>query len=81
MASDGLRTIALAYRDFPADTPEEVWDHENVVVNKLTCICITGIEDPVRPEVGALIITFDDTNFLIHILHRYLFIKDDHPFH
>jgi len=51
MASDGLRTIALAYRDFPADTPPESWDYENVVVNKLTCICIAGIEDPVRPEV------------------------------
>ena len=54
MASDGLRTIALAYRDFSSDTPLETWEHESIVVNKLTCVCIAGIEDPVRPEVHKL---------------------------
>ena len=50
MAGNGLRTIALAYRDFPADSPPD-WEQENGVVSNLTCIGITGIEDPVRPEV------------------------------
>ncbi|XP_076814824.1 plasma membrane calcium-transporting ATPase 2-like isoform X2 [Clavelina lepadiformis] len=50
MASNGLRTIAMGYRDFPADSPPD-WDQENSVVSNLTCISITGIEDPVRPEV------------------------------
>ncbi|XP_078488037.1 plasma membrane calcium-transporting ATPase 2 isoform X2 [Ciona intestinalis] len=55
MASNGLRTIALGYRDFPADSPPN-WEQENTVVSNLTCIGITGIEDPVRPEVPDAII-------------------------
>nr|CAB3224470.1 plasma membrane calcium-transporting ATPase 3 [Phallusia mammillata] len=50
MASNGLRTIGLAYRDFPADSPPD-WEQEGTVVSNLTCIGIAGIEDPVRPEV------------------------------
>lgn len=52
MACDGLRTICVAYRDFPS-SPEPDWDNENDILNDLTCICVVGIEDPVRPEVGA----------------------------
>nr|BCY27130.1 plasma membrane Ca++ ATPase isoform a [Phallusia philippinensis] len=54
MASNGLRTIGLAYRDFPADSPPD-WEQENTVVSNLTCIGIAGIEDPVRPEVPEAI--------------------------
>ncbi|XP_066553941.1 plasma membrane calcium-transporting ATPase 2 isoform X7 [Amia ocellicauda] len=50
MASDGLRTICIAYRDFPGN-PEPQWDNENDIVADLTAICVVGIEDPVRPEV------------------------------
>ncbi|KAF7208049.1 plasma membrane calcium-transporting ATPase 2 isoform X9 [Nothobranchius furzeri] len=50
MACDGLRTICVAYRDFPRN-PEPNWDDENNILNDLTAICIVGIEDPVRPEV------------------------------
>jgi len=32
-------------------TSEPNWDMEDEVVCDLTCICIVGIEDPVRPEV------------------------------
>lgn len=50
MASHGLRTLCLAYRDIPED--EEVdWEEENNVVCNLNCLVIVGIEDPVRPEV------------------------------
>lgn len=63
MACDGLRTISIAYRDFvrgtkpninevhlgPNDEPN--WEDEANTVNNLTCICVVGIEDPVRPEV------------------------------
>ncbi|TMS39298.1 hypothetical protein L596_005846 [Steinernema carpocapsae] len=64
MASDGLRTIALAYKDYvPGNAQEnqinfagEVdWDNEDAVVNDLTAICIVGIQDPVRPEVPEAI--------------------------
>ncbi|XP_052425947.1 plasma membrane calcium-transporting ATPase 3 isoform X4 [Carassius gibelio] len=48
MACDGLRTICVAMRDF---TTEPDWDNEADILNDLTCICVVGIEDPVRPEV------------------------------
>ncbi|XP_036725237.1 plasma membrane calcium-transporting ATPase 2 isoform X1 [Balaenoptera musculus] len=54
MACDGLRTICVAYRDLPS-SPEPDWDNENDILNELTCICVVGIEDPVRPEVPEAI--------------------------
>ncbi|XP_073968178.1 plasma membrane calcium-transporting ATPase 3 isoform X5 [Bombus fervidus] len=60
MACDGLRTICVAYRDFVPGKAEinqvhidndPNWEDEENVVNNLTCLCIVGIEDPVRPEV------------------------------
>uniref|UniRef100_A0A671T2G0 Calcium-transporting ATPase n=1 Tax=Sinocyclocheilus anshuiensis TaxID=1608454 RepID=A0A671T2G0_9TELE len=51
MASEGLRTICLAYRDFLVSDGEPVWDNEADILTGLTCICVVGIEDPVRPEV------------------------------
>ncbi|XP_069592053.1 plasma membrane calcium-transporting ATPase 2 isoform X3 [Ranitomeya imitator] len=54
MASDGLRTICIAYRDF-SQSPEPDWDSENDIVTDLTCIAVVGIEDPVRPEVPEAI--------------------------
>ncbi|XP_072847531.1 plasma membrane calcium-transporting ATPase 3 isoform X4 [Pogona vitticeps] len=54
MACDGLRTICIAYRDFPAGKEPE-WDNENEIVIDLTCISVVGIEDPVRPEVPEAI--------------------------
>ncbi|XP_017869269.1 PREDICTED: plasma membrane calcium-transporting ATPase 3 isoform X2 [Drosophila arizonae] len=60
MACDGLRTISIAYRDFVPgkaainevhiDT-EPNWDDEENIMSNLTCLCVVGIEDPVRPEV------------------------------
>lgn len=49
MASNGLRTLCVAYRDFKNQEPD--WENEQEVVKNLTCICLVGIEDPVRPEV------------------------------
>ncbi|XP_034541596.1 plasma membrane calcium-transporting ATPase 1-like isoform X2 [Notolabrus celidotus] len=51
MASEGLRTICLAYRDFPIADGEPDWDNEAHILSGLTCISVVGIEDPVRPEV------------------------------
>ncbi|XP_076683630.1 plasma membrane calcium-transporting ATPase 3 isoform X7 [Andrena cerasifolii] len=60
MACDGLRTISIAYRDFVPGKAEinqvhsdnePNWEDEENIVNNLTCLCIVGIEDPVRPEV------------------------------
>ncbi|CAN0040176.1 unnamed protein product [Lampetra planeri] len=56
MACDGLRTICLAYRDFPAGSSGEPdWEDEANIVTDLTCITVVGIEDPVRPEVPEAI--------------------------
>ncbi|KAL7986037.1 hypothetical protein Chor_011203, partial [Crotalus horridus] len=54
MACDGLRTICVGFRDFPND-PEPDWDNENDILTDLTCICVVGIEDPVRAEVPEAI--------------------------
>lgn len=61
MASNGLRTITLAYRDFVPNNAninemligdrEPNWADETTIVANLTCVCVVGIEDPVRPEV------------------------------
>ena len=60
MACDGLRTISIAYRDFVPGKAEinqvhidnePNWEDEENIVTNLTCICVVGIEDPVRPEV------------------------------
>ncbi|KAK6747709.1 hypothetical protein RB195_000730 [Necator americanus] len=66
MASDGLRTIGLAYKDMvPAGSKTEEneveytgeidWDDEETIRNGMTAIAIMGIQDPVRPEVPAAI--------------------------
>ncbi|XP_065083004.1 plasma membrane calcium-transporting ATPase 2 isoform X2 [Ochlerotatus camptorhynchus] len=60
MACDGLRTICLAFRDFVPGKAEinqvhcdgePNWEDEENIVSNLTCLCVVGIEDPVRPEV------------------------------
>jgi hypothetical protein len=60
MACDGLRTISVAFRDFVPGKAEinqvhcdgePNWEDEDNIVNNLTCLCVVGIEDPVRPEV------------------------------
>lgn len=48
MASSGLRTICIAYADFPK--ADERWA-EAPPEHELTCIALVGIKDPVRPEV------------------------------
>uniref|UniRef100_A0A1I8HC96 Calcium-transporting ATPase n=1 Tax=Macrostomum lignano TaxID=282301 RepID=A0A1I8HC96_9PLAT len=55
MAGDGLRTIAVAYKEFGPRDKLPDWDAEDQVVSRLTCIGILGIEDPVRPEVPLAI--------------------------
>uniref|UniRef100_A0A915Q3G6 Calcium-transporting ATPase n=1 Tax=Setaria digitata TaxID=48799 RepID=A0A915Q3G6_9BILA len=66
MASDGLRTIGIAYKDYVPrgeqaaenDTIYEGeidWEDEEIVRMEMTVIAIIGIQDPVRPEVPAAI--------------------------
>ncbi|VDM67842.1 unnamed protein product [Strongylus vulgaris] len=64
MASDGLRTIGLAYKDMvpmgfkKEDNQVEYigeidWEDEETIRNGMTAIAIMGIQDPVRPEVST----------------------------
>ncbi|XP_028966499.1 plasma membrane calcium-transporting ATPase 2 [Galendromus occidentalis] len=67
MASNGLRTIGLSYKDYIPEsvertdssqilfTEEPNWDDEDDIVSGLTAVAIFGIEDPVRPEVPEAI--------------------------
>lgn len=68
MASDGLRTICVAYRDFKQKTQEIDWDDETNVVNNLTCICLVGIEDPVRPEVPEAIKKCQESGVVVRMV-------------
>ncbi|XP_012865845.1 PREDICTED: plasma membrane calcium-transporting ATPase 2 isoform X4 [Dipodomys ordii] len=69
MACDGLRTICVAYRDFPS-SPEPDWDNESDILSDLTCICVVGIEDPVpeairkcqRAGITVRMVTGDNIN-------------------
>jgi Ca2+ transporting ATPase len=49
MAMEGLRTICVAYRDFTS--PDTDWEDDAAILTDMTCICLVGIEDPVRAEV------------------------------
>ncbi|RLN95016.1 hypothetical protein BBJ28_00021312 [Nothophytophthora sp. Chile5] len=54
-ASNGYRTLCLAYRDLSVPAQElNNWADEDVETD-LTCVAIVGIEDPVRPEVPGAI--------------------------
>uniref|UniRef100_A0A183CCV9 Calcium-transporting ATPase n=1 Tax=Globodera pallida TaxID=36090 RepID=A0A183CCV9_GLOPA len=65
MASDGLRTIGLAYKDyvpvngepneFPLDGVDVNWDDEESLREGMTAVAVLGIQDPVRPEVPEAI--------------------------
>ncbi|ROT70122.1 calcium-translocating P-type ATPase, PMCA-type, partial [Penaeus vannamei] len=65
LASEGLRTIGLAYKDFVPYHAElsqvEIgssppnWDDMDENVTNLTLLAILGVEDPVRPEVPEAI--------------------------
>ena len=47
----GLRTLALAYRDFEEYSEEEFGTLESAPENELTLLGIVGIKDPVRKQV------------------------------
>eukprot|EP01114_Cavostelium_apophysatum_P015310 TRINITY_DN413_c0_g1_i3.p1 TRINITY_DN413_c0_g1~~TRINITY_DN413_c0_g1_i3.p1 ORF type:complete len:1090 (+),score=320.14 TRINITY_DN413_c0_g1_i3:237-3506(+) len=52
-ASEGYRTLCLAYLDLPngSQVPEEDKEQNGPLDKDLTLIALVGIEDPIRPEV------------------------------
>lgn len=80
LACSGLRTICLAYCDFVFKqieknqiiiTEEIDWDEEEEeekVVTNLTCLCVVGIEDPVRNEVPDAIKTCQEAGITVRMV-------------
>jgi magnesium-transporting ATPase (P-type) len=50
---------------------EPNWDDEAEITSQLVCLCIVGIEDPVRPEV-------ENTGILIENETMYVKMKPTH---
>nr|XP_018902399.1 PREDICTED: plasma membrane calcium-transporting ATPase 2-like [Bemisia tabaci] len=66
MANDGLRTIAIAYRDFR--DKYECWEDEKEVVKDMILLCILGIEDPIRPEAPVAIRQCQEAGVTVRML-------------
>eukprot|EP00736_Rhodelphis_marinus_P009795 Rmarinus@m.10054 len=67
MASQGLRTLCLAYKDFPEDGGA-AWSEADNVEQDLTCIAIVGINDPVRPEVPAAVLSCQKAGITVRMV-------------
>ncbi|CAP24273.1 LOW QUALITY PROTEIN: Protein CBR-MCA-3 [Caenorhabditis briggsae] len=79
MASDGLRTICVAYKDYVpaakktsdnqiAYSSEPDWENEESIVGDMTAIAILGIQDPVRPEVPAAITRCQEAGITVRMV-------------
>ena len=64
-ADEGLRTIAVAYRDY--DTTPDM-DDEAGVEQGLTLVALLGLEDPVRPEVPAAVQTCKGAGIVVRMV-------------
>ena len=53
LSSQGLRTLCLAYNDY--DSAQGDWSDHDALDSRLTLMALTGIEDPVRPEVPVAV--------------------------
>jgi Ca2+ transporting ATPase len=67
MRSIDLRTICLAYKDFSSSSLPD-WNDETSIVDQLTCICIFGIGDPVRPEVPCAIAMCQNAGITVRLI-------------
>uniref|UniRef100_A0A0N4Z4H1 Calcium-transporting ATPase n=1 Tax=Parastrongyloides trichosuri TaxID=131310 RepID=A0A0N4Z4H1_PARTI len=77
MASDGLRTICVAYKDYSRQPMEENvfsfdgdidWDNESAIIDNLTLVAIVGIQDPVRPEVPDAITKCQNSGITVRMV-------------
>ena len=69
MAADGLRVLAVAFRDLPASVPREQFEDQLVLAG------LVGLLDPPRPEVPAAIRNCHDAGI------RVVMVTGDHPRH
>lgn len=89
MASEGLRTICVAYKDYAPNTMSEKeenvayfdqeepdWDNENEIISNMTCLCLVGIEDPVRPEVPEAIRKCQKSGVVVRMVRIFFFFSN-----
>ncbi len=67
MAERGLRVLALAWRELPADAPREGWESALVLAG------LVGLEDPPRPEVPNAVAKCRAAGI------RVIMVTGDHP--
>lgn len=48
-------------------TKEPDWENESEITRGLTCLCIVGIEDPIRPEVEKINSVYTRTSLVTNI--------------
>lgn len=79
MASKGLRTICVAYKDYVPSRPamNQIlyndnngvdWDAEDDLTKGLTCLAVVGIQDPVRSEVPAAILNCQQAGITVRMV-------------
>jgi len=44
---------------------EPDWDNEEQIISNLVCLCVVGIEDPVRPEARSTSFSLNSRQFFI----------------
>jgi len=54
----GIDIVMVLYTGQAANHEEHMeiepdWDNEEQIISNLVCLCVVGIEDPVRPEVRS----------------------------
>ncbi len=67
LAEQGLRVLALAWRELPPGAPREAWEEG------LTLAGVVGLDDPPRPEVPAAIASCRAAGI------RVIMVTGDHP--
>eukprot|EP01125_Pyxidicula_operculata_P005235 TRINITY_DN1891_c0_g1_i1.p2 TRINITY_DN1891_c0_g1~~TRINITY_DN1891_c0_g1_i1.p2 ORF type:complete len:1063 (-),score=295.26 TRINITY_DN1891_c0_g1_i1:3376-6564(-) len=69
MASDGLRTLCLCYKNY--DSKSIDWDEaskDDAHETDLVCIGVVGIEDPVRPEVPDSVLQCQRAGIMVRMV-------------
>ncbi|EGC29255.1 P-type ATPase [Dictyostelium purpureum] len=68
-ASDGLRTLVLAYKEMKEDPSQSSPENEKLMVySKLTFLCLVGIKDPVRKEVPKAVKRCQSAGIMVRML-------------
>ena len=68
MASKGLRTICIAFKDFNLEEGQTFENPEFDPESDLVCIGIVGIKDPLRPEVTDAVARCKQSGIMVRMI-------------